>query len=129
MARRMDIAAIKVGKRHRRDLGGIVGLADSIANNVGLLLQPIVVRRKGGDNGGWSRARGDWRLLGLLGHKTVPVVAHHDMDDGDSPAGRVRRERARGQRRNGRALEPSSVGSDKAHPGQSCRTSSEGARC
>ena len=74
------IDSIIVGERHRRDMGDIVGLADSIANNVGLLLQRIVVRRVGQE---WHLVSGARRLAAAkaLGWETVPVEAHLDMDD------------------------------------------------
>jgi ParB-like chromosome segregation protein Spo0J len=42
----MPIASIKVGERHRRDLGDINGLAQNI-HEIGKLLHPIVVRPDG----------------------------------------------------------------------------------
>jgi hypothetical protein len=38
-------ANIIVGERHRKDMGDIRELADSIANNVGFSIEPIVVRQ------------------------------------------------------------------------------------
>ena len=78
--RTMNIADIKVGKRYRLDMGDIAGLAADITSNVGLLLQPIVVRRKGQQ---WWLVVGARRLAAakLAGVKTIPVVAHDNMDD------------------------------------------------
>jgi N6-adenosine-specific RNA methylase IME4 len=71
---------IRVGRRFRKDIGNITEFADNIANNVGLLLQPIVVRRVKGQ---WWLVTGARRLEAakLLGWKTVPVIAHYNMDD------------------------------------------------
>jgi len=79
-ARVLTIDAIHIGKRYRKDMGDVAGLADDIANHVGLLLHPIVVRRVGRQ---WWLVCGARRLQAekLLGRKTVPVTAHYDMDD------------------------------------------------
>jgi ParB family transcriptional regulator, chromosome partitioning protein len=62
------IADIRVGERHRRDLGDIGGLAESIAD-IGLL-QPIVVNEDG------LLLAGARRLAACkhLGWETVPVI-------------------------------------------------------
>lgn len=62
------IAAIKVGKRHRRDLGDIDLLAASMAN-IGLL-HPIVVTPDGLLICGERRLR----AAKLLGWTTIPVT-------------------------------------------------------
>src|SRR5258708_2763691 len=68
------ISDIKVGKRHRNDLGDIDGLADSIAA-IGLL-HPIVVRRNGLLIAGQRR----YEACKLLGWNDVPVTIV-DLDD------------------------------------------------
>jgi ParB-like nuclease domain len=63
----MQVADIKVGKRHRRDMGDIAALAESI-EDIGLL-HPITVDEK-------NRLLAGARRLAackLLGWKTVPV--------------------------------------------------------
>jgi len=76
----LPVDAIHIGKRYRKDMGDIAGLADDIANHVGLLLHPVVVRRVGRQ---WQLVCGARRLQAekLLGRKTVPVTAHYNMDD------------------------------------------------
>jgi ParB family chromosome partitioning protein len=68
VARRRAIADIKVGTRHRRDLGDIEGLAASIAD-IGLL-HPIVIRPDG------TLIAGERRLQAAqaLGWSDVPVT-------------------------------------------------------
>jgi ParB family chromosome partitioning protein len=64
----MRIADIKVGKRHRKDLGDIEGLAASM--EVHGLLHPIVVKPDG------QLMCGERRLCAakLLGWKKIPVT-------------------------------------------------------
>jgi ParB family chromosome partitioning protein len=66
----LPIAAIKVGNRHRRDMGDIEGLAASIAEVGGVLLHPIVVRPDG------TLIAGERRLKAVsrLGWTKVPVT-------------------------------------------------------
>jgi ParB family transcriptional regulator, chromosome partitioning protein len=68
------ISAIKVGTRHRRGLGDVQALADSLAA-VGLL-HPVVVDRRGRLVAGRRRLE----AAKLLGWKTVPVHVV-DLDD------------------------------------------------
>jgi ParB family transcriptional regulator, chromosome partitioning protein len=77
MARRIDIADIKVGKRHRRDMGDIDGLAESI-EDIGLL-NPITI-----DEGGRLLA-GARRLAACkqLGWKTIPIGLSCEGDGGE----------------------------------------------
>ena len=65
---------IKVGARHRKDMGDIAGLAANI-DEVGLL-HPIVVRPDGTLIAGERRLR----AAQLLGWKTIPVTVI-DLDD------------------------------------------------
>ena len=62
------IAAIKVGKRHRKDHGDIAGLAASM-NEIGLLHPPVVTPDR-------KLIAGERRLRAarLLGWKTIPVT-------------------------------------------------------
>ena len=55
MTARRPIAGIKIGTRHRRDLGDIAGLAASIEANG--LLQPVVVHTDGTLIAGERRVR------------------------------------------------------------------------
>ena len=64
----VPITAIRVGKRHRKDLGDIRSLARSI-QEIGLL-HPIVIRPDGVLIAGERRLR----ALKLLGWKKVPVT-------------------------------------------------------
>jgi ParB family transcriptional regulator, chromosome partitioning protein len=70
----MPVDQIKVGKRHRKDLGDIAGLAASIAE-IGLQ-HPIVVRPDG------MLIAGERRLqaVQLLGKTEIPVTVI-DLDD------------------------------------------------
>ena len=70
----MPVDQIKVGERHRKDMGDIAGLAANIAA-VGLL-HPIVVQPDG------TLIAGERRLQAaqLLGWKTIPVTVI-DLDD------------------------------------------------
>src|SRR5260370_16536998 len=70
----LRISDIKVGKRHRNDLGDIDGLADSIAA-IGLL-HPIVVRRNGLLIAGQRR----YEACKLLGWNDGPVTIVY-LDD------------------------------------------------
>jgi ParB family transcriptional regulator, chromosome partitioning protein len=67
----MNIADIKVGKRIRKDMGDLDGLAESI-RELGLL-QPIVVFPDG------SLILGERRLraVQLLGWKEIPVIVRN----------------------------------------------------
>ncbi len=67
MIDRMKIAEIKIGKRHRKDLGDLQSLADSI-QEIGLL-HPIVVTEDG------ELIAGERRLEAckLLGWEEIPV--------------------------------------------------------
>src|SRR5262245_45947442 len=75
MAFRLPIESIRVGPRHRKDMGDVSALAESI-RELGLL-QPVVVRP---DNRLVAGAR---RLAAvrLLGWSKVPVVVASDLDD------------------------------------------------
>jgi N6-adenosine-specific RNA methylase IME4 len=72
----LNIADIKVGTRHRRDLGDIAGFAERI-QRVGFLLQPLPIRPDG------TLIAGERRLEAckLLGWQDVPVhVVPLDQD-------------------------------------------------
>ncbi len=64
----MTIAAIKVGRRHRKDLGDIAGLAASM-DEIGLLHPPVVTPDR-------KLIAGERRLHAAkrLGWKTIPVT-------------------------------------------------------
>ena len=86
----MNIADIKVGKRYRLDMGDIAGARRYITSNVGLLLQPIVVRRQAQH---WPLAplvRAGWRRPKPAGVKTIPVRGARQHGRRHSRAGRVR---------------------------------------
>src|SRR5437868_2885236 len=69
------VAHIRVGLRHRRDLGDVGPLAESIAA-IGLL-HPLVVSPAG------QLIAGERRLAAVkrLGWETVPVSIAYDLDD------------------------------------------------
>jgi ParB family transcriptional regulator, chromosome partitioning protein len=73
--RRMKIADIKVGKRIRKDMGDLTGLAESI-EDLGLL-HPIVVFPDGRLILGERRLR----AAKLLGWETIPVTIVRDTHE------------------------------------------------
>jgi hypothetical protein len=76
MTQTMKVSEIKVGKRHRKDLGDIAGLAASI-RDLGQLIQPIAVWPDG------TLAAGERRLAAVkeLGWEDVPVYVLASLDD------------------------------------------------
>ena len=74
----VQIADIKIGARHRKDMGDIAGLADSI-DSIGLL-HPIVVTPD------WTLLAGRRRLEAcrLLGWVEIPVTVLKPPDAGVS---------------------------------------------
>ena len=80
----LPLDLIRIGERHRRDMGDVAGLAASMAE-LGLL-QPVVVRPDGTLIAGERRLR----AAQLLGWTEIPVTV---VDLDDDRARRVRRER------------------------------------
>jgi N6-adenosine-specific RNA methylase IME4/ParB-like chromosome segregation protein Spo0J len=77
-ARTLPLNAIRVGKRHRKDMGDIAGLAASMADLD--MLEPIVVRPAG--RGRYELVCGARRLAGAkqFGQTKVPVIVRNLTD-------------------------------------------------
>jgi site-specific DNA-methyltransferase (adenine-specific) len=75
LARKVRLIDIVVGDRHRRDMGDLESLANSIGA-VGLL-QPVVITEEGGLVAGERRLR----AVALLGWQEVPAYVVRDLDD------------------------------------------------
>jgi ParB family chromosome partitioning protein len=72
MPKMMPIANIRVGERHRKDMGDLDGLAASIAE-FGGLLQPIVVRPDG------TLIAGERRLRAISAGLRLPSTSSTSM--------------------------------------------------